>query len=206
VVLNNDDNGRAHALLNSVDLDTDEIVYGQLNMVDLAGSERLKKSESDGQRLKEALHINSSLSAVGKVVMSLDPESGYNYIPYRDSKLTRLLQNSIGGNSYTILIATIHPMKEHYEECLSTLQFANRCRSVQNQPRVNHINGSVADKDRRIRKLQEELALLRRQLEGLRAEYNNRFVRVLNELGFDAEEITENGEIKFAVRLSFHDW
>ncbi|GLE06276.1 hypothetical protein PINS_up015523 [Pythium insidiosum] len=180
--------------------ETDEIIYGQLNMVDLAGSERLKKSESDGQRLKEALHINSSLSAVGKVVMSLDPESGYNYIPYRDSKLTRLLQNSIGGNSFTILIATIHPMKEHYEECLSTLQFANRCRSVQNQPRVNHINGSVADKDRRIRKLQEELTLLRRQLEGLRAEYNNRFVRALNALGFDAEEVTENGEIKFAVR------
>ncbi|KAF1773682.1 Kinesin-like protein [Phytophthora cactorum] len=77
--------------------DSDEVIYGMLNMVDLAGSERLKKSESDGQRLKEALHINSSLSAVGKVVMSLDPESGYNYIPYRDSKLTRLLQNSIGS-------------------------------------------------------------------------------------------------------------
>lgn len=66
-------------------------------------SERLKKSESDGQRLKEALHINSSLSAVGKVVMSLDPESGYNYIPYRDSKLTRLLQNSIGSYSVALL-------------------------------------------------------------------------------------------------------
>ncbi|TMW57351.1 hypothetical protein Poli38472_003276 [Pythium oligandrum] len=180
------------------DRQTDEILYGQLNMVDLAGSERLKKSESDGQRLKEALHINSSLSAVGKVVMSLDPESGYNYIPYRDSKLTRLLQNSIGGNSFTILLATIHPMKEHYEECLSTLQFANRCRSVQNQPRVNHINGSVADKDRRIRKLQEELTVLRRQLEGLRSEYNQRFVRALNDLGFDAQEVTEQGEIRFA--------
>lgn len=81
--------------------ETGEVIYGMLNMVDLAGSERLKKSESDGQRLKEALHINSSLSAVGKVVMSLDPESGYNYIPYRDSKLTRLLQNSIGR--YTLL-------------------------------------------------------------------------------------------------------
>ncbi|POM71416.1 Kinesin-like protein [Phytophthora palmivora] len=177
--------------------DTEEVIYGMLNMVDLAGSERLKKSESDGQRLKEALHINSSLSAVGKVVMSLDPESGYNYIPYRDSKLTRLLQNSIGGNCFTTLIATIHPMKEHYEECLGTLQFANRCRS----PRVNHINGTIADKDRRIRKLQEELSILRRQLEGLRTEYNNRFVTTLNELGFQAEEISENGEIKFAVRL-----
>ncbi|KAG2767576.1 hypothetical protein PC129_g15129 [Phytophthora cactorum] len=181
--------------------DSDEVIYGMLNMVDLAGSERLKKSESDGQRLKEALHINSSLSAVGKVVMSLDPESGYNYIPYRDSKLTRLLQNSIGGNCFTTLIATIHPMKEHYEECLGTLQFANRCRSVQNQPRVNHINGTIADKDRRIRKLQEELSILRRQLEGLRSEYNNRFVATLNELGFQAEEISENGEIKFADGL-----
>ncbi|ETL98806.1 hypothetical protein, variant 1 [Phytophthora nicotianae] len=178
--------------------DSEEVIYGMLNMVDLAGSERLKKSESDGQRLKEALHINSSLSAVGKVVMSLDPESGYNYIPYRDSKLTRLLQNSIGGNCFTTLIATIHPMKEHYEECLGTLQFANRCRSVQNQPRVNHINGTIADKDRRIRKLQEELSIVRRQLEGLRTEYNNRFVATLNELGFQAEEISENGEIKFA--------
>lgn len=65
---------------------------------------------------------------------------------------------------------------------------------------MNHINGSVADKDRRIRKLQEELAVLRRQLEGLRTDYNHKFVAALNELGFDAEEITESGEIKFAVR------
>ncbi|KAF1779410.1 Kinesin-like protein [Phytophthora cactorum] len=131
--------------------DSDEVIYGMLNMVDLAG-----KAKSDGQRLKEALHINSSLSAVGKVVMSLDPESGYNYIPYRDSKLTRLLQNSIADVLY---------------------------------------------KDRRIRKLQEELSILRRQLEGLRSEYNNRFVATLNELGFQAEEISENGEIKFADGL-----
>lgn len=74
------------------------------------------------------------------------------------------------------------------------------CYCVALQPRVNHINGSIADKDRRIRKLQEELAILRRQVEGLRSEYNNKFVAALNDLGFDAEEITESGEIKFAVR------
>lgn len=73
----------------------------------ICSSERLKKSESDGQRLKEALHINSSLSAVGKVVMSLDPESGYQYIPYRDSKLTRLLQNSIG----TCVCVTVYSLR-----------------------------------------------------------------------------------------------
>ncbi|OQR96253.1 kinesin-like protein [Achlya hypogyna] len=180
------------------DLATNEVISGTLNMVDLAGSERLKKSESDGQRLKEALHINSSLSAVGKVVMSLDPESRFNYIPYRDSKLTRLLQNSIGGNSFTILIATIHPMKEHYEECLSTMQFANRCRTVQNQPRVNYINQSVVDKDRRIRKLQDEIAILKRKLEYIRAEQNQRMGTILKELGYEVSGFTEEGNVQLA--------
>jgi hypothetical protein len=85
---------------------------GLLNLVDLAGSERIKKSESSGQRLKEALHINTSLTALGKVVLALDPSSNLSHIPYRDSKLTRLLQNSLGGNSYTTLLATIHPTTE----------------------------------------------------------------------------------------------
>lgn len=67
-----------------------------LNLVDLAGSERLRKSESTGLRMQEALSINSSLSALGKVVMALDPSVPAQYVPYRDSKLTRLLQNSIG--------------------------------------------------------------------------------------------------------------
>nr|CCA16729.1 kinesinlike protein putative [Albugo laibachii Nc14]CCA21832.1 kinesinlike protein putative [Albugo laibachii Nc14] len=136
--------------------------------------------------------------------MSLDPESGYNYIPYRDSKLTRLLQNSIGGNSITMLIATIHPMREHYEECLSTLQFANRCRSVQNQPRVNHINSSVVDKDRRIRKLNEEITSLRRQIGQMRVESSSRLLKALHVLGFDAQEVTEAGEIKFADGSVLH--
>lgn len=81
-----------------------------LNLVDLAGSERLKKSASEGQRKTEALHINSSLTALGKVVMALDPSSGLTHIPYRDSKLTRLLQNSLGGNSFTVVLATVHPI------------------------------------------------------------------------------------------------
>ncbi|ETW08726.1 hypothetical protein, variant 1 [Aphanomyces invadans] len=173
-----------------------QVMCGMMNLVDLAGSERLKKSESDGQRLKEALHINSSLSAVGKVVMSLDPESGFNYIPYRDSKLTRLLQNSIGGNSYTLLIATIHPMKEHYEECLNTMQFANRCRMVQNQPRVNYINQSGGDKDKRIRKLLDEIAMLNRKLEHIKSEQNQRMSNVLRELGYDVKEYTEDGNVR----------
>ncbi|CAM9832113.1 unnamed protein product, partial [Pylaiella littoralis] len=89
---------------------TDETMTGVLNLVDLAGSERLKKSASEGQRKIEALHINSSLTALGKVVMALDPSSGSTHVPYRDSKLTRLLQNSLGGNSFTVVLATVHPI------------------------------------------------------------------------------------------------
>jgi len=139
-------------------------ISGKLNLVDLAGSERLKKSESEGMRLKEALHINSSLTALGKVVMALDPNAESNHVPYRDSKLTRLLQNSLGGNSYTTVLATIHPAPTYSEECLSTLQFANRCRVVQNQPRVTYLGGSEDDKDRKIKSLTNQVTALKKKL------------------------------------------
>lgn len=144
---------------------TREAVTGMLNLVDLAGSERIKKSESQGVRLKEALHINSSLTALGKVIMALDPSAENTHIPYRDSKLTRVLQNSLGGNSYTCVVAAIQPAAKYYEECLSTLQFANRCRNVQNKPRVNYVE-DTEDKDRKIKKLMEELALMRNKMGG----------------------------------------
>ena len=121
---------RSHTVLTVTVLQKDKLtgraVTGMLNLVDLAGSERLKKSESAGIRLKEALHINTSLTALGKVVMALDPSTVGTHVPYRDSKLTRVLQNSLGGNSYTSVMANIHPHPSFFEECLSTLQFANR--------------------------------------------------------------------------------
>lgn len=144
---------------------TGEAITGMLNLVDLAGSERIKKSESIGIRLKEALHINTSLTALGKVIMALDPASENSHIPYRDSKLTRVLQNSLGGNSYTTVIATIQPIERYYDECLSSLQFANRCRNVKNNPKVNYLE-DTEDKDRKIKKLMEEINLLRNKMTG----------------------------------------
>jgi hypothetical protein len=111
----NDVSSRSHSVVTLVVTQTDRSTgletCARLNLVDLAGSERLKKSESQGMRLKEALFINSSLTALGKVVMALDPHNrgGLGHVPYRDDKLTRVLQNSLGGNSYTALVATIHP-------------------------------------------------------------------------------------------------
>jgi len=151
-----------------VDKSTGSGTCARINLVDLAGSERLKKSESEGMRLKEALSINSSLTALGKVVVALDPKAGAGvHVPYRDDKLTRVLQNSLGGNSYTTLVATIHPNDDWADECLSTLQFANRCRVVTNLPRVTYTGEETSEaKDKRIKALMEENKQLRRRLVG----------------------------------------
>jgi kinesin family member 17 len=96
---------------------------GKLNLVDLAGSERQSKTEATGDRLKEAQKINLSLSALGNVISALvDGKS--KHIPYRDSKLTRLLQDSLGGNTKTVMIAALSPADYNYDETLSTLRYA----------------------------------------------------------------------------------
>ena len=103
-----------------------------MNLVDLAGSERQKKTNASGQRLKEGSNINLSLSALGNVISALvDGKSG-KHIPYRDSKLTRLLQTSLGGNTKTAMIAAIGPAASNYEETLSTLRYANRAKNIKN--------------------------------------------------------------------------
>lgn len=99
------------------------IKRGKLNLVDLAGSERQAKTGATGERLKEATKINLSLSALGNVISALvDGKS--KHIPYRDSKLTRLLQDSLGGNTKTIMVACISPAEYNYDETLSTLRYA----------------------------------------------------------------------------------
>ncbi len=108
-------------------------IRSKLVMVDLAGSERVRRSVSKGARLSEAKSINTSLSALGNVIAALaDPNSAH--IPYRDSKLTRLLQDSLGGTASTALIATVGPAAINYGETLSTLQFATRCMAVKSTP------------------------------------------------------------------------
>lgn len=107
-----------------------------LYLVDLAGSERVKKSRSTGDRLDEAKAINSSLSVLGKCIHALS-ESRPQFVPFRDSKLTRLLQDSLGGNCKTVLIVTIGPYIKHIDETISSLNFGMRAMKVQNKPKVN---------------------------------------------------------------------
>lgn len=97
----------------------------KLHLVDLAGSERVKRSGVTGKELKEATHINSGLLALGNVIVALSQESETkkkSHVPYRDSKLTRLLQDSLGGNSLTVLISCISPSEMDFEETNNTLK------------------------------------------------------------------------------------
>lgn len=134
------------------------IKRGKLNLVDLAGSERQTKTGATGDRLKEATKINLSLSALGNVISAL-VDGKTKHIPYRDSKLTRLLQDSLGGNTKTLMIACISPASGNYDETLSTLRYANRAKNISNKPTLNEDPTETI-----IRQYREEITKLKEML------------------------------------------
>ncbi|KAK6013440.1 kinesin motor domain protein, partial [Ostertagia ostertagi] len=162
----NEHSSRSHAIfivtVECCETDPDgenHIRVGRLNLVDLAGSERQAKTGAIGERFKEATKINLSLSALGNVISALvDGKS--THIPYRDSKLTRLLQDSLGGNSKTVMVACIGPASYNYEETLGTLRYANRAKNIKNKPKINE-----DPKDAMLREFQDEIMRLRAMLE-----------------------------------------
>ena len=121
----------------------------------MAGSERQSKTQATGDRLKEATKINLSLSALGNVISAL-VEGKINHIPYRDSKLTRLLQDSLGGNTKTLMIAAISPADFNFDETLTTLRYAARAKKIKNKPRVNQ-----DPKDALLKQYEDEIKKLR---------------------------------------------
>jgi hypothetical protein len=139
----NAESSRSHSIftivveMNTKDATTgkDMVRVGKLNLVDLAGSERQKKTGATDATLKEGIKINLSLSALGNVISALS--EGSKHVPYRDSKLTRLLQDSLGGNTKTMMIAAISPADYNYEETMSTLRYANRAKNIKNKPKIN---------------------------------------------------------------------
>ncbi|CDW79952.1 UNKNOWN [Stylonychia lemnae] len=115
----------------------DQMTQSMLYLVDLAGSERVKKSQVSSSRLDEAKKINFSLAALGNCIHALTEQKTNTHVPFRDSKLTRILSDSLGGNSKTALVVTIGPSKEHVEETIMSLQFAQRAMKVENIPVIN---------------------------------------------------------------------
>jgi kinesin family protein 15 len=137
--------------------------FSRLNLVDLAGSERQKSSGAEGERLKEATNINKSLSTLGLVITNLIAVSNKksHHVPYRDSKLTFLLQDSLGGNSKTTIIANISPSSCCAAETLSTLKFAQRAKYIRNNAIINEdASGDVLSMRLQIQHLKKEVSRL----------------------------------------------
>ena len=148
-----------------------ETVCSKFHFVDLAGSERLKRTGATGDRAKEGISINSGLLALGNVISALgDKSKKSSHVPYRDSKITRLLQDSLGGNSRTIMIACISPSDSDFMETLNTLKYANRARNIKNKVTKNQDSTS------------KQIAILREQLQA-----------ALSELAMYKSGVTPNG-------------
>ena len=142
--MSNDQSSRSHAvfiLKLERSVSPKETVVSRLYLVDLAGSERITISGVSGTRLEEAKKINTSLSELSNVILSLS-KPGNAYVTFRNSKLTRLLENSLGGNSFTSLIATVSPSHECLSETLSTLKFASRAKKIKNTVSINKVKAN----------------------------------------------------------------
>ncbi|RXH77015.1 hypothetical protein DVH24_019903 [Malus domestica] len=153
----NERSSRSHSVLTvhvrGVDLKSDTSLRGSLHLVDLAGSERVDRSEATGDRLREAQHINKSLSALGDVIFALAQKS--SHVPYRNSKLTQVLQSSLGGQAKTLMFVQLNPDVESFAQTISTLKFAERVSGVE-------LGAARSNKEGRyVRELMEQVASFR---------------------------------------------
>ncbi|KAI1284497.1 kinesin motor domain-containing protein [Xylaria sp. FL0933] len=232
----NDTSSRSHAVFTIMlkqihhDMETDETTErsSRIRLVDLAGSERAKSTEATGARLREGSNINKSLTTLGRVIAALaDPKASRpgkrsrDIVPYRDSILTWLLKDSLGGNSKTAMIACIAP--SDYEETLSTLRYADQAKRIRTRAVVNQDHISTAERDAQITAMAEEIRLLQlsvsdsrqreknaRESEERLEEYQNRVIamqRMMEERSLVAEGKirslqTENEALRLHLKLA----
>uniref|UniRef100_A0A2C9WKI9 Kinesin motor domain-containing protein n=1 Tax=Manihot esculenta TaxID=3983 RepID=A0A2C9WKI9_MANES len=153
----NERSSRSHSVLTvhirGMDLETGAVLHGNLHLIDLAGSERVDRSEVTGDRLREAQHINRSLSALGDVIFALAQKNPH--VPYRNSKLTQVLQSSLGGQAKTLMFVQLNPDADSYSETVSTLKFAERVSGIE-------LGAARSNKEGRdVRELMQQLTSLK---------------------------------------------
>jgi kinesin family protein 12 len=169
----NKDSSRSHSVMtvyviSQVQLGDQTIKkYGKISFVDLAGSERLKESKSHGELVKETGNINRSLFTLGKVINGLSDRKAKSYIPYRDSKLTMLLMDSLGGTSKALMIACVGPSSTYFDESLNTMNYAARTMNIKNKPILQ-----MDSKDQLLLSLIKERDLLLLENQYLREQLN----------------------------------
>ena len=194
----NDVSSRSHAIfiitveqLTSIDENYSLTKIGKLNLVDLAGSERIKITGAKGKQLEESKRINKSLSALGNVINALTDLKKNFHIPYRDSKLTRLLEDSLGGNCKTIMITTISPCHDFFNENLSSLLFAKRAKKIKNKPIINqdfNHKSLISQYEIQLKFLKEELEEKNKMLN------NNKLLIELEKAENDKKEVLKQLE------------
>ncbi|KAK4761318.1 hypothetical protein SAY87_006211 [Trapa incisa] len=170
----------------------DGVIFSQLNLIDLAGSES-SKAETTGMRRKEGSYINKSLLTLGTVIGKLS-EGKASHVPYRDSKLTRLLQSSLSGNGHVSLICTVTPASSNMEETHNTLKFASRAKRVE----IYASRNKIIDEKSLIKKYQREISTLKQELDQLR---RGMLVGVNHEELISLRQQLELGQVKMQSRL-----
>ena len=167
----------------------EDVVRSKFHFVDLAGSERLKRTGAVGDRMREGININKGLLALGNVISALGDEKRKGcHVPFRDSKITRILQDSLGGNSQTLMIACVSPSDTNFDETLNTLKYANRARNIKNKPVINRdpMAVKIESLTRRVRELERALVAAGGDAMGSAAVSAGAYEDVTNQL-LDAE-------------------
>lgn len=212
--LMNATSSRAHTII-AIEFKQIETVMGKknekisvINLVDLAGSERSSSTGATGDRLKEGGNINKSLTVLGMVIKTLaDKSTGKKkdlLPPYRDSALTRILQNALGGNSKTVMICALSPASINYEETVSTLMYADRAKKIQNKAVVNE-----SEHDKLVRLLKEENNELKKMIEELNKKFQGGLGNLKEEDKKDFYELVEqydaNSKIMVEMEKTFEE-
>ena len=169
----------------------DEFMTAKFHFVDLAGSERAKKTGATGSTLKEGISINKGLLSLGNVISALTDEKNKTmHVPYRDSKLTRILQDSLGGNSRTSMIACISPAEFNFDESLNTLKYASRARNIKNKPIVNRDPNSAL-----IAQLRQQLFECQKDLLGFKKLVIDNNISIPEEISEAAKNLQDVGSL-----------
>lgn len=159
----NETSSRSHAVLQITVEKTfkNKVTVGKFSLIDLAGSERASKTQNEGVRLQEGAMINKSLLALGNCINALYSKS--SHVPFRDSKLTRLLKNSLGGNSRTLMIANVSPCSSHMDDSHNTLKYASRTKDLKTYVTTN-VKVLSIERDEMVKQLKSEIQQLQTQL------------------------------------------
>ncbi|BFZ15016.1 hypothetical protein BsWGS_18056 [Bradybaena similaris] len=198
----NNTSSRSHAIFTlNIDqtkkMDINDCCKVKFHLVDLAGSERCKRTMAEGERFKEGVNINKGLLSLGNVISALGDEAHKRtHIPYRDSKLTRILQDSLGGNSHTLMIACVSPADSNIEETLNTLRYADRARKIKNKPIINR-DPQAAEIMRLktlVQQLQGQILQGSVSMATIKPDFSGNISTVTNTLDNSAEELRKMSE------------